>query len=125
MMARTGQRAERHRRVWRPRSGYASLSHAAPGLVGANSDARQLAHPALARAHRQGRVALQCLNVIEAFADAVAQVGGRDIGTETDKRALVVRNILWRLRRSARNLLGLALYFAGVSPAAIARIYGR
>jgi hypothetical protein len=41
--------------------------------------------------------------VIEAFADAVSQIGGRDIRTETDKRTLVVRNILRRLRRGARH----------------------
>src|SRR5258708_37360302 len=97
MMARSGQRAERHRGVGRPRSSHARLAHRPSGLGRANPDARQLAHSALARAHGVRRVAFQRFDMIEAFTDAVAQVSSRNIRTDADERPLVIWNVLRRL----------------------------
>src|SRR5689334_24594296 len=93
VMPRSGQRPERHRWIWRPRGRHTGLAHAAPGLVRTNADARQLAHPALAWAHGERRVTFQDFDVVEAFADAVAEVRRADIGAIADKRALVENNI--------------------------------
>ena len=59
------------------------------GLVRTHADARQLAHPSLARAHGERGVALQRFDMVEAFLDAAAKIGGADVVAEADECALV------------------------------------
>src|SRR5690348_15506265 len=89
MVTRARERAQRNRRVRRARRGDAGFRHRVSRLVGANSDARQLAHPALARAHGESSVSLESFDVIEALADAIAQVSRAHVGTKTNERSFV------------------------------------
>src|SRR5206468_12551175 len=91
-----GERAERDGWIRWPRRGDAGLAHRVTGLVRTDTDARQLAHSALAGAHGQCGVPFQGLDMIEAFADAVAQIGGAHVGTKADEGSLVKWNFLGR-----------------------------
>ena len=60
--------------------------------MGANRDGREAAHFSLARAHIHGRVALQCLNVVEAFGNGLMQIFLGHILAQADE-ALAVADV--------------------------------
>ena len=67
-----------------------------PRLPRANADGLELAHAPLAWTHSGGGVALQQLNMIEAFRDAVAEILRGDVIAEADEGSLV--GSVWRGR---------------------------
>src|SRR5207248_3602113 len=91
VMFRSRERAQSHRRIRRTSRRRAGLAHAAPSLLRAYADRRQLAHLSLTGAHRGSGVALQRLDPIEPLRHTLLQILRGDIITEANKSSLVGR----------------------------------
>src|SRR5438132_14233047 len=93
MMARPGQRPQRHRRIRPPRRCGPPLLYAAACLSRADPDRRKLAHPPLAGSHRDRRIALQRLDAVETLAYAVCDIARGHVRTEADESPLARRKL--------------------------------
>ena len=99
-----GEDAHRHRHPRRACGRRADLLEALPGLLRHQADRRQLAHPALARPHRHGRVALGQLDRVVALLDAQLDVlRGHVLAQAREALAVAGAGDRWRHRHRVRS----------------------
>ena len=94
---RSGERAERDRRIWRAERGQPDLRHLPAGQRGDRGQRIQITGLALVGRHARRGVAFHLLDRVETFARRGGEVLGGDIILEVDKR-LAMRPA-WRRRQ--------------------------